>query len=387
MVITLQRNIRSWSLLSLIVLSGLAACAPKGPELPGRFLLLENMGICGVDGQFTLYEYKAGMESPAPLWTEIPCSPNHVFSSIARSFDNHYYMFISDAPPARMVLVDLVTGEFKNLPLPDDDLSEALRIRGDFSPNNQYFVYSVDNPNNHSIIPRVYLMDLATGTNSILFESPCAEYSEHANVFYSTRICASMGSPQWLDETTLVFIGYSGEMPITVVWGVEDVEVDPNQTFVMDVVGTILHQFTPALYISGITGPTVLYYEYGKGEEGYKWMETNDLKLGEVKPHLLDVSSQFTDGHVGDSGYLQDVRISPDGQFVFQKIDGDWHQIGLRSDSDTKLSYSLDDCSLWSPDREYIVCGLAQPRIMSLEGFADQKFSYPEFYVPIAWLP
>ena len=383
MSIILRHKFRNLAILALVLLSGLPACAPKGPEFAGRFLFLDNLGICEGGNQLSVFEYKAGMESPTLLWTGIPCEPKWGLSSIPLSQDGRYAMLISDHAPNRLVLLNLTTGESKSLPLPDFDISKAIKIIGAFSPNNRYFAFSEYNPSDYLILPRVYLMDLATGTNSILFENPCARYGPLGDNLGST-VCASIGLPQWIDDTTLVFSGYSGDMPNAVKRGIN---IDPNRTFVMDVDGKILQEFMPALFIGRVFGPTLLYYEYGKSEEGYKWMDTADLKHGEIKPHLLDVASQFRAGKVGDKGYLELPDISPDGQFAFQRIDGVWHLIGLRSSSDTKIRNTSEQCGMWSPDQKYILCGDAKLGIISLEGSVDRELVFPQLYWLFAWLP
>ena len=92
MLITLQCNIRNLAVLALVLLSGLPACAPKGPEFSGRFLFLDDLGICGDGNRLSVFEYKACMESPALLWTGIPCTPKWDLSSIILSHDGRYSM-------------------------------------------------------------------------------------------------------------------------------------------------------------------------------------------------------------------------------------------------------------------------------------------------------
>ncbi|MGA9397917.1 MAG: hypothetical protein WBV22_06610 [Anaerolineaceae bacterium] len=323
------------------------------------------------------------MESPAPLWTGIPCTNKASATKVIRSHDLQYAMLITDIYSFKLMLLNLTNGEFKNLTLPDINF-QSIEVNGAFSPDNRYFIYSVNLSDN--IYSGLYLLDLAKSTNSILFKSPCATYSQ---LRYSggggSTICADIGLPQWIDDSTVVFSGYSGDMPETVESGVA---VDPNRTFIMDVEGNIHQEFSPALYIGKVSGPTLLFYYYGKSEEGYKWLDTADLKQGVIKPHLLDVNGQFRAGQIGDRGYLELPDISPDGQLVIQQIDGKLHLIGLRSGSDTEIrSARAFKCTfgiLWSPDQKNIKC---QDVIISLEGFADQKILDTTEYSLFAWLP
>jgi hypothetical protein len=230
MLKTLRHNIRNLTFLAFVLLFVLTTCtAPKGPLLSGRILSF-NPNVCRVDEQFSILEYEVGMGSSfTPLWTALPCN----FSTgVIVSPDRHFAMFISDLPHVELLLFDLTSGEYKYLTLPEIH-SRDFHSRGAFSPNDRYFAYA---ENGYILsISRLHLLDLATGKDSILFESSHANYSSPGMAFSSTSVYADIGNPQWIDETTLVFSGYSGDMPVATKFGAH---VDPNHTFVMDVDGT-----------------------------------------------------------------------------------------------------------------------------------------------------
>ncbi len=369
-----------WFLVSLILL-GLSACSPKTIDIPGRLFFINNYGICD-ENPISVFELKTGMKSPEQLWTNLPCNKTG-FSSILVSQDNKFALLISDSLPNRLVQLNLSTGETKIILLPDFETPKPIELKGALSPNNRYFVFSEYNPVDFWIKPRVYLIDLALGSNSILFESPCAPYGNLGDK-NGTIVCASIGLPQWIDNETIIFSSYSDDLPKTVEWGAD---IDPNRTFVMDLNGNILQEITPALYIAEIAGPTMLYYEYDKGNEGYKWIETSEVKQGVINPHLLNVNSQFRNNNIGDPGYLEIPNISPDGQFALQRIDGVWHLIGLRDGTDIVTPISREHCGRWSPDQKFIWCGDSGSEIISLESFKSTKLIFPQTFWPFAWLP
>jgi hypothetical protein len=113
--------------------------------------------------------------------------------------------------------------------LPDIEF-ESIRVNGAISPDNRFLAYSVNKmlPNYSNLW--LYLVDLEAGTDSVLYENPCAYYKSFRDL-YGGNVCATIGIPQWIDNTTIVFSGYSGDMPESIVSGST---VDPNRTFVMD---------------------------------------------------------------------------------------------------------------------------------------------------------
>jgi hypothetical protein len=367
------------------------ACTPKALTFPGRFLYYP-MITCQTEDQFSMLEYKAGMEAPAPLWTGIPCQTHSNRLAFPISPDGRYAMtivnapFIPSTPPYfSLMLLDLTNGKTRSLAAPEYDRlqGQQMKASGAFSSDDRYFAYTVNSLDHGP--DRLYLLDLASGNSSILFDSPCASYNQTGSGMGST-FCAMVGFPYWIDATSLVFSGYSGKMPGAIQLGVD---IEPNHTFVMGVDGTILQDLTPALYIRGIYGPTVLFHELGKTENGYQWQEAAELKQGKVDPHPLDVDSQFRARQVGSPGYLEGPSISPDGQYTLQRIGGVWHLIGLRTGTDAEIRNTrLKDCYyfLWSPDQKNVLCS-EENTIISLEGAADQKMTYLPDLTWFAWLP
>jgi len=399
----LQRNIRNILLIALALLLpiGLISCgAPIGPGFTGRFLYLP-FTICNTEPQFSVWEYRTGMDAPTPLWMNLPCQTHSNELAFPISSDGHFAMlilngpFIPSTPPYfSLSLLDLTSGEFKSLPAPEYSRLEAqsMNASGAFSPDDRYFAYtvnsSVSGPN------RLYLLNLASGESSILFESPCAPYNQ-TGMGMGSNFCASVGNPVWIDATTLVFSGFSGELPQSIVLGNT---IHPNHTFVMSLDGTVLQGLSPALHIGGVYGPTLLYYVDGQVAQGYEWTEMTDLKQGQLNPHLLDVNSQFLPGKVGDENHLFMPSISPDGEYAFQRIGSVWHLIGLRNGSDKKiLNTSVKTCYslMWAPDQKNVMCRDSSQynAIISLEGYRDQRLPYShgmpfgEDIRLFAWLP
>jgi hypothetical protein len=383
MLNTRQYNLRNLALLVLVLLIGLSACsAPQGPA-NGRLIYTNFAYYCWEDGQYSFFEYKEGMGTPAPLWTGIPCKPNSSISKWSISTDHHYAVLITDGLSLNLVLLNLINGDSKNLPLPDIDF-KSIEINGAISPDNRFFVYSVNKMTPNYTNPWLYSVDLEKGTDTILYKNPCTAYT-YPSGLSAGNVCATIGNPQWIDDKTIVFNGYSGDMPGRI--GSEPT-INPNRTLVIDLNGSILQEFNPVLHIGGIFGPTLLFYLDEKNGKGYEWLEKVDLKQGVINPHLLNPNSQFKIGHIGDNNYLEIPSISPDGQFAFQPIDGKWHLIGLRSGSDVEIHntsvYSCDLGGLWSPDQKSFLCN---DDIISLDGLADRKTQNASKYSLFAWLP
>jgi hypothetical protein len=122
-------------------------------------------------------------------------------------------------------------------------------------------------------------------------------------------------------------------------------------------------------------------------------LETAELKQGEIKPHLLNIRSQFgpLSSNIGDGSHLELPSISPDGKFAFQRIDGVWHLIGLWSGSDTEIRNTRVGYCLslsWFPDQKNILCEEKYDIVISLEGYADRKLPLmPSFMQILTWLP
>jgi hypothetical protein len=352
-----------------VFLIGLTSCAvPKGPSLPGRLIIL---GTCQ-DNQLTVFEYKHGMQSAQPLWAEIPCyiDDHYQFHSwYVVSADVHYVM-LDTADPSVFGIVDLTTGEFNQLP--KSPLEAAYNGDGAFSPDNRYFAFSDSGMGEPS---KIYLLNTKTGKYSIIYEGSCAAYISNTGGYM--EICSWVSAPRWIDEETIVYNGYSGDMPNEI----ETSSVGTNHTFVARVDGSIIKEFSPVLSIEGIFGPTVGLFNEESHE--YWWLDVTDLIKGniEFQPHnVIKPEPGFP-------------AISPDGRFSFFKLEGEWHLFEIHTGVDKKIVHTkIIGCGYpWSPSENYIVCtgeknGETFQVVTSLEGFRDQAL--PQFNgIVIGWLP
>ncbi|MEW6028686.1 MAG: hypothetical protein ACOYZ8_01095 [Chloroflexota bacterium] len=304
------------------------------------------------------------MATAQPLWTGIPCEEGS-FTLDGRypytlSADNHFLILGNR-------LVDLTTGEQQNLPIEGGI--------GSFSPDNKYYTYARwDN---------IYLFDLLTKENTILFEARCATYVSNPGGF--SNICAKVGLPIWIDDTTLVYSGYIGDMP-DMVEGLDPVE--PNHTFVVSVDGSIQQDFPQGLNIVGKWGSTLVFNYFNSEDDGYQWLDATDLKNGVIAPYSFYGNYSF-------------LVISPDGQYHLARIDNAWHLVELRTNQDIKIVRTgVENCSnpIWSPDQKFIACQTQEGSsystvIISLDGFRDRpllevsgSIHFPGKKV-LAWLP
>lgn len=268
-------------------------------------------------------------------------------------------------------LVDLTTGEQQNLPIEGGI--------GSFSPDNNFYAYAGHPPSGKNLI----LYNLLTKENTILFESPCASYVSNPGGY--TTICAEIGVPRWIDDTTLVYSGYIGDMP-NVVEGLNVVE--PNYTFVVGIDGSVYQEFPQGLNIVGKWGSTLVFNYFNSEDNIYKWLDATDLKNGIIAPYSFYGNYSF-------------LVISPDGQYHLARIDNVWHLVELRTNQDIKIVRTgVESCSnpIWSPDHKFIACQTQEGSsystvIISLDGFRDRplpevsgSIHFPGKNV-LAWLP
>jgi hypothetical protein len=373
MISNSRRIIQNLTFLGLVLLSGLTACArPEGPALPGRIL---TMGQCE-EQRVSVYEYKESTQTEQPLWTDIPCyieppknTLNQNLSKYIRfivSPNGHYILL--NMPPAEGMsvsgLVNLVTGEYKRLPKSTIQ-TEPLEVVG-FSPNNNYIAFFEIRSETPYGPKKVLLFDMKKEKYSIAFEVPpdrCASYTPGG-----TTICAVQWEPKWINDTTLVYSIFTGEMPNKIE---KYISPNPNQTIIVNVDGIILQEFKPALDIEGVFGPTLGVNTDLSSDTDLSdaWLETDNLINGIIQTNSLKYRTS---------------DFSPDGKYALGEIDEDWVLFDLRSGVEKKIQTKAHhSVQLWSPDLKYIFIGRM---VVSLEGFRDRIL--PPFTGQlITWLP
>jgi hypothetical protein len=378
MISNMQRIIRNPGFLVLVLLCGLTACAgTEGPALPGRIL---SMGQCE-EQRVTVFEYKESTQSEQPLWTDIPCyieppkntlnqnqNPSKYIRFIA-SPNGHYILL--NMPPAEGMsvsgLVNLVTGQYKRLPKSTIQ-TEPLEVIG-FSPNNSYIAFFETNSTTPHGPKKVLLFDMKKEIYSIAFEVPplrCASYTPGG-----TTKCADLWEPKWINDSTLVYSIFTGEMPNKIE---NNIPPKPNQTIIVTVDGTILQELKPVLDIEGVfgsilgvnTNPHDLSFDTDLSDA---WLETDNLINGLIQTNSLKYIPSY---------------FSPDGKYALGKIDKDWFLLELRTGAEKKIhTKAQHSVQIWSPDVKYILSG---GMIVSLEGFRDRTL--PPFTGQIiTWLP
>ena len=335
--------------ISVLLMASLA-CGSSGaptratsapPPFGGRFLLLREGGPY----ELLVLELELGSTNPQVLWSDLPgafSEPESDFYTINPlvSPGGEYAVL-----PGSLVVVNLATGEQHAIALPGLNLTtgdhetipirEALHnvrnhrnFRPAFSPTSRYLAYSLSGERPPVYAESgLYLLDLTDQTVTTLFEGPCAEYTGHGT------ICGDISWPVWLDETTLAFASFAGEMPEEVTWPAMP-ELIPNHTTVLTTEGAILQEFEQPLGID-VAGQTAVIYS----------------ELGAVRLEVAELKQGTTSGAPIDGDFV----LSPDGRFAYFGEEG--KLVELRTGSTTTIaSYSLDFRGdiRWSPDGGFI---------------------------------
>jgi WD40 repeat protein len=363
--------------LLFVVVSSACSVLASEPTPEGRLLLISNQ-----NGSPSIFEYKDGMDAPQPLWTGFPYawftpSGSYVDPEFAVSADKKFVM-----PYGNAGIVDLTTGTFQKLPLEGVTQLGSRGIYGAFSPDSHFLAYSLTGDAGYSR-SGLYLFDLTTSESTTLYEGPCEFYDLFGEV------CGGTGRPFWIDKNTLVFNGYAGTMPNSVQKFSEVEEPLPNRTFVIALDGTLLQEISPMLGSGSlienqlVSGPTMLFGVHnGVTETEWNWLETADLVQGVINANPI-------------SG--MNFVLSPDGQFVLQRIDNQWHLIELRTGTDKKLKGEyLIGClhAAWSPDGKYLACSTRASGnfnsyrllVISLESGTIREIKEAEGYFLVTWV-
>lgn len=344
------------------------------PPLEGRLLLVGN----GADNQLAVMEYKAGMETPQPLWSGIPGRVNgpgvNPAPVIVASLDHHYAMLASSF--TSLTIVDLTDGTSIQLALPERSHTATVRLDlvGAFSPDSRYLAYALTGRSAGH--PGMYLYDLQTHRQITLFEGQCASYGGRT----IELVCAEVGRPAWLDEATLAFSVFEGPLPKTSMGS-----IGTNRTLVMDVSGQRLQELDLS-DLQYAKGPTVLT-KYGG------WLEAADLKRGVLSSHPLDGELLLTPNGLA---VVRWVRVASNTKG--KVFDDTWHLTELRSGADQVLSdvsvcqdsldfriYGITEPA-WAPDGKSFACLSGNAlRVSSLEGLPVRTLLNEFFGYVIAW--
>lgn len=331
------------------------------------------------DGGLTISELKDGLQAPSALWTGIPGrldgDKQPLGPAIAVSPDRKRAMLITAS--FEVVVVDLISGGFERMPLPTGGAIESAY--GVFSPGGQHLAYVVFEKDGFR--SRLYTRDLAAGKSFTLYQAPCRTYSGSGE---SRLICGGFDPPVWIDETTLAYGAYVGDMPKEIfitknaMWNEAP---RPNRYVVTGFDGTPAQRPTPSGHFpTENNGRTVV-------GDGF-WMEAADLKAGVTITHPL--AGRYP-------------HLSPDGEFVVQAIDDKWHMTGLRIKSDLDLGWAIDLPSLnlchefaWSPGAKAIACRNTNPHIPEPQNaiyviYPDlgtlRRITTPPGQYLLAWVP
>ncbi len=344
------------------------------PPTEGRLLFVSN----AEGGGLTISELKDGLQSPRALWTGIPGrldgDKQPLGPAIAVSPDRKRAMLITAS--FEVIIIDLASGGFERVALPAGGVIESAY--GVFSPDSRRLAYAVFEK--EGFRSRLYTRDLAAGKSFTLYQAPCRTYSGAGE---SRLVCGGFDLPVWLDENTLAYGAYIGEMP-------KDIFITKNATWnespaanrhvVTGFDGTAVRQSAPNRYF-----PTEIKDQTAVGD-GW-WMEATDLKQGVTITHSL--AGRYP-------------RLSPNGESVVQDIDQKWHVTTLRTGIDQEVGYtdlpSLLLCHefAWSPGAKAIACRNSNPHIpepqntlwvLYLDTRTVRRITTPPMQYLLAWVP
>jgi hypothetical protein len=205
-------------------------------------------------------------------------------------------------------------------------------------------------------------------------------------------VCAKAEAPFWIDDSNVLFAGYTGAMPdsIMVPAGGQG-SVAPNQVFVANAAtGTPVRELPElvARWPLNSAGPTYLFSNFE--EVTCFWIEAVDLLEGVFQPQQIGSSECAL------------RSWSPDGRYVLTYEDGMGLQaLDLRTAESTILDTTLDSCinSTWSPDGDKVACrganSMSSPspsiHILSLDGSPERVVTVgellPQEWETLSWLP
>jgi len=364
--------------LLFVVITPACSVLVSEPTLEGRLLLISNQ-----NGSPSIFEYKDGMDAPQPLWTDFPYawftpSGFYVDPEFAVSADKKFVM-----PYGNVGIIDLTTGTFQKLPLEGVTQLGSRGIYGAFSLDSHFLAYSLTGDAGYSR-SGLYLFDLTTSETTTLYEGPCEFYDLFGEV------CGGSGPPFWINENILAFNGYQGSMPNSIQKYSEVEEPSPNYTFVIALDGTILQEISPmlgsgSLIENQLIGGDILFFgsKNSAGGTEWKWLETANLVQGVIKANPL-------------SGF--NIVPSPNGQFVLQRIDIQWHLTELKTGVDKEINGEyMTKClhAAWSPDGKYLACSTRASGnfnsyrllVISLESGTIQEIKEAQGYFLLTWVP
>jgi hypothetical protein len=364
--------------------SPIAPTATPDPDLIGRLLWLAK----GKDNAPAVYEFSVETMTQKTLVESVPHKPGIDWIGGVFSEDGKFLM-VYDEDPANVVIVDVLTGVIKPVSLPGITRLAYGSVWGSFSPDNNYLVYALTGKEGISK-SGLYLLNLASGETATLYEPSCSDY------LMGGEVCGAVYDPNWIDDATLIFNAYKGEMPETInvikstthPYGVPQIP-PPNRTFVITLDGAIIQEFEPVFGHLDVQGITLIVGKYSGGlyyagdVEEVLLFETTDIKHGVVKPKPFKFS-------IGSA-------LSPDGNYALNSINDQWHLIDLRSGSDQIVENVERNCGVgsypWSPSGKYIVCngvmGTQYLRIVSLAGLPDHELPLSIHFIsqPFIWVP
>lgn len=380
----------------VFLLTTVSACGPSAtatntpiptfefaPSFAGRILLLgEQPG-----DKLSIYAFTSDSEVPEVLWSDLP----GYFNTSRRptggpvvSPGGRYAVL-----PGSVIVVDLVNGDYHGIPFPtigggvvvNTSYYKRAGFVAAFSPDSRYLAYALRGRDLSSADSGLYVYELGSDALLTLHEAPCESYAQYQ------LVCGDVSQPAWLDNTTLVYDYFVGEMPQKVTFGIGRgfPEVASNRSAVVTVSGEVLHELGQALGIVGGSGQTILIDTMMDDGEADRWLEAADVRKGIAKT----------------GNPLFGGSLSPDGRRSIDKA----RYYDLRHvEALPAIEVShLSDNLVWSPDAKYVASlyqenpkspqelylisldGLPEQPVLNLEEFAMSD--RPGNWWLLGWLP
>lgn len=194
-IIPARLNIIIYSFIIFIFL--LVSCS-KPLEFNGK-LLIQMWGHKSKDdgSEVEFYDLNSGQKklqkTTDPIFSKINIS-DYIFEI---SSDENYIVFYPNN------LLNTKTGKKIKLPFSENKMKYPVEAPK-FSPNSKYLAYLLSNPN----VLVVY--DIANNSAKKLFKTESAVYERQSPGKQTSISYAGLGSPDWLDDNTLIFCYHEG---------------------------------------------------------------------------------------------------------------------------------------------------------------------------------
>jgi hypothetical protein len=353
---------RSFAITLFCALLWLSSCSPKAEPISsfeGKLLLHRVSGENeGGETRRVIYELAPGSTAPQERLV-LPVGPDVPMGDVSVSADQTLAFF----PP--QTLLELDTGEMRDIPLPQDIREGYPVSNAAFSPDGRFLAYIARVGTEKATRKALCLVDLTADRLTEIHSQPCATYGVGSASI--TEACGDISHPYWLDAKEIALFHYSGPLPERINLGAD--ELNSNTVTVMTVAGDTLRTFNTSLQTCSLwrseavlteRGATILVEDPSNRNPCFPpaWLAAADLRQGVFETHPIGPGPFYP---------------SPDGRTLL--VGGDprqplntwqWRLVDVQSGKTTRLAthyelHYLARC-VWSPDQSQVACLAREPK-------------------------